>query len=143
MNALDQHDPQANPSASNLSTVKIGFIGAGRLGCALAWALARCGEIDEAQRHMSLALAQGTQDARLYFHATVISTLAGKTNEAITWLKKTEPFTPLLLPSEASQLRATAALLAPEKISRGATAPSMAAPEHFPGVARKSTGTEN
>ena len=36
---------------------------------ALAWALAAAGKFDEAQSHLRLALAQGTQDARLAFHA--------------------------------------------------------------------------
>jgi tetratricopeptide (TPR) repeat protein len=43
----------------------------------LAWALFRAGELDEAQRLSSEAVAAGTRDARLWFHAAQIARAAG------------------------------------------------------------------
>jgi tetratricopeptide (TPR) repeat protein len=109
---------------------------------ALAWALAAAGRIDEAQAHMARALAHTTQDARLYFHATVIAAQAGRVDEASEWLSKASSLQPLLLPSEVKQLQAAGALIhnpAPSRIP-AASAPSS---QSFPAVARESTGTEN
>jgi len=78
---------------------------------ALAWALAAAGRFDEAQTNMSRALAHGTQDARLFFHATVIAAKTGKFDEASEWLAKARALTPLLLPSEVAQLESAASLI--------------------------------
>jgi len=72
---------------------------------ALAWSLAAAGKIPEAQRAMDHALAEGTEDARLFFHAAVIATRAGQTDAASQWLKKTAPLGHLLLPSERNYLQ--------------------------------------
>jgi tetratricopeptide (TPR) repeat protein len=79
---------------------------------ALAWALAAAGRLDEAQRHMSHALAEGTEDARLFFHAGVIAAKTGRFEDAREWITKAAALTPLLLPSELRHLEATAELIA-------------------------------
>jgi tetratricopeptide (TPR) repeat protein len=72
---------------------------------ALAWALAANGKTQEAYSRMQNALAEGTQDARLFFHATVIASKAGHTEEAAQWLGKTAGLMQMLLPSEQKQLQ--------------------------------------
>lgn len=71
---------------------------------ALAWALVVNGQIAEAQKHMALAVAEGTEDARLFFHAAVIAQKAGLNTEAETWFAKAANFMQALLPSEREQL---------------------------------------
>jgi tetratricopeptide (TPR) repeat protein len=71
---------------------------------ALAWALAANGEVEAASREMDLALAEGTRDARLYFHAAIIAGKAGRTEAAAVWFSKAAPLMPLLLPSERERL---------------------------------------
>jgi tetratricopeptide (TPR) repeat protein len=75
---------------------------------ALAWALAANGEVEAASREMDLALAEGTRDARLYFHAAIIAGKAGRTETAAAWFSKAAPLMPLLLPSERERLLASA-----------------------------------
>ena len=75
---------------------------------ALAWALAANGKPAEAYQEMQKALAEGTQDARLFFHATVIASKSGHAEEAAQWLGKTAGMLPLLLPSEQKQFQETA-----------------------------------
>jgi len=73
----------------------------------LSWVLAAAGKLDEAQVHMTLALSQGTQDARLFFHAAVITARGKKFGrEAEEALRKAVAFESQLLPSEIAQLRA-------------------------------------
>ena len=43
---------------------------------ALAWSLAAAGNLAEAHSEMQRALAEGTEDARLFFHAAVIASQA-------------------------------------------------------------------
>jgi tetratricopeptide (TPR) repeat protein len=69
-----------------------------------AWALAASGRTTEAYEGISRALAEGTQDARLFLHAGVISAAAGRDREARQWLARAEKLRPMLLPSEASEL---------------------------------------
>jgi len=71
---------------------------------ARAWALAASGRIVEAQASISRALAEGTQDARLFLHAGLISAAAGRDRDARQWLRRAERLRPMLLPSEASEL---------------------------------------
>jgi len=85
---------------------------------ALAWALAAAGRLDEARTHMSRALAEGTDDARLWFHATIIAARAGQHEEAAGWLEKAGVLAPLLLHSEREQLEAAAELLANPELAR-------------------------
>jgi tetratricopeptide (TPR) repeat protein len=51
---------------------------------ALAWALYRAGDYDGAQREITAAMALGTQDALLYFHAGAIAQARGDTTAAQT-----------------------------------------------------------
>ena len=71
---------------------------------ALAWALTAAGRMDEAKAHLAIALAEGTTDARLFFHAAVIHFRAGSKGEAQTWFTRAAGVMNLLLPSEQTQL---------------------------------------
>lgn len=75
---------------------------------ALAWALAANGKPADAYQEIQLALAEGTLDGRLFFHATVIAAQAGHTAEALTSLSKTTGMIQLLLPSEKKQFQQAA-----------------------------------
>jgi len=76
---------------------------------ALAWSLAAAGNLAEAQKEMQRALAEGTEDARLFFHAGVIASQSGDTADAQRWLHKANELSRLLLPSERNQLQNVAA----------------------------------
>jgi tetratricopeptide (TPR) repeat protein len=102
---------------------------------ALAWALAAAGRLDEARTHMSRALAEGTDDARLWLHATVIAARAGQHEEAAQWLEKAGALAPLLLPSEVEQLETAAELIANPELAR--------LPESFPATDAESPAAEN
>ena len=102
---------------------------------ALAWALAAAGRLDEARAHMSRALAEGTDDARLWLHATVIAARAGQHEEAAQWLEKAAILAPLLLPAEVEQLEAAAELLANPEFAR--------LPESFPATDAESPAAGN
>jgi tetratricopeptide (TPR) repeat protein len=72
---------------------------------ALAWSLASAGKLTEAHSEMQRALAEGTQDARLFFHAGTIALQAGQSAEAERWLRKARELSDLLLPSERNELQ--------------------------------------
>jgi tetratricopeptide (TPR) repeat protein len=72
---------------------------------ALAWALASAGKIDEASALMARALAEGTQDARLFLHAAVIAAAAGRPADAARWQRMASKLRFMLLPSELGVLR--------------------------------------
>ena len=76
---------------------------------ALAWSLAAAGNLAEAQSEMQCALAEGTQDARLFFHAGIIASQAGQSADAERWLRKASQLSHLLLPSERNELQNAAA----------------------------------
>jgi tetratricopeptide (TPR) repeat protein len=84
---------------------------------ALAWSLAAVGKLTEAYSEMQCALAEGTQDARLLFHASVIASQAGESADAERWLRKASELSHLLLPSERNELQNVAARVAKEKAS--------------------------
>jgi tetratricopeptide (TPR) repeat protein len=84
---------------------------------ALAWSLAAAGNVAEALSEMQRALAEGTQDARLLFHAGVIASQAGHSADAERWLRKASELSHLLLPSERNQLQTAAACCAEKKAS--------------------------
>lgn len=69
-----------------------------------AWSLFAAGRIDEASAAMELALAEGTQDARLYLHAGIIRAAAGEVTQAKGWFKKARAIRQMLLPSERQLL---------------------------------------
>jgi tetratricopeptide (TPR) repeat protein len=71
---------------------------------ARAWALAASGRVAEADQMIARALAEGTNDARLFLHAGVIHAAAGRKSEARRWLKKADALRAMLLPSEAAEL---------------------------------------
>jgi len=75
---------------------------------ALAWSLAAAGKLQEAQCQMEKALAEGTQDGRLFFHAAVIAARAGQPENARHWFEKASDYIHLLLPCEQQELQAAA-----------------------------------
>ncbi|HTL55193.1 MAG TPA: tetratricopeptide repeat protein [Candidatus Limnocylindrales bacterium] len=76
---------------------------------ALAWALAAVGRIEDARNRMTKALREGTQDARLFFHAAVLADRATDPVESAKWAGKAAALKHLLLPSEREQLSRLAA----------------------------------
>ena len=72
---------------------------------ALAWSLAAAGKVTEAHSEMQRALVEGTQDARLFFHAGIIGLQAGHSADAERWLRKASELSHLLLPSERNELQ--------------------------------------
>jgi tetratricopeptide (TPR) repeat protein len=73
---------------------------------ALAWSLARAGKVSEASALMTRALAEGTEDGRLFLHAAVIAADDGRPADAARWARKARTFRFTLLPSELGVLRA-------------------------------------
>ena len=71
---------------------------------ALAWALAANGQTAEARKHMALAMAENTDDARLFFHAAVIAHQAEEDDEAQKWFARAVGSLQTLLPSERQRL---------------------------------------
>ena len=69
-----------------------------------AWALAASGRVGEARDVIGRAVAEGTEDARLFLHAGAIHAAAGERREAATWLKKADRLRAMLLPSESAEL---------------------------------------
>jgi tetratricopeptide (TPR) repeat protein len=72
---------------------------------AMAWALAAAGRFDEAHGMIERALAEGTKDARLFFHAAVIAAKSQRSDEARRRSRQAGALVHLLLPSEQEQLR--------------------------------------
>jgi len=72
---------------------------------ALAWALAAAGQLDDASALMDRALAEGTQDARLFLHAAVIAAATGRSADAARWHRAASKLRYMLLPSELGVLR--------------------------------------
>ena len=91
---------------------------------ALAWSLAAAGNVAEALSEMQRALAEGTQDARLLFHAGVIASQAGHSADAERWLRKASELSHLLLPSERNELQNVAARSAERKASAACLEPT-------------------
>ena len=84
---------------------------------AFAWSLAAAGNLAEAHAEMQRALAEGTEDARLFFHAAIIASQAGQPADAERWLRKASELSHLLLPSERNELQNAAAHGAEKKAS--------------------------
>jgi tetratricopeptide (TPR) repeat protein len=72
---------------------------------AFAWSLVAAGNVAEAHSEMQRALAEGTEDGRLFFHAAIIASRAGHAADAKRWLVKAIGLSHLLLPSERSELQ--------------------------------------
>jgi len=103
---------------------------------ALAWSLAATGRLTEAQNEMKRALAEGTEDARLFFHAAMIASQAGHSADAERWLRKASELSHLLLPSERNELQNAMASGAEKKASVAANPQNPFSPR--PNTARKS-----
>lgn len=71
---------------------------------ALAWALWAAGRNDEASVWSERALAHETIDARLLYHAGVIASSLGKTDDARRRLRRAQATSQTLLPSERTDL---------------------------------------
>lgn len=86
---------------------------------AVAWAQLATGRVGEAREHIRLALAEGTQDARLYLHAGAIAAAAGDNTEALDFFAKARALEQTLLPSERVALgeRNAALFEAPSQLS--------------------------
>ncbi len=76
---------------------------------ALAWALKANGRLSEARAEMTRALAEGTQDARLFFHAAAINDASGNKDEAARFSRLAWNSKQMLFPSEREQLARLAA----------------------------------
>jgi tetratricopeptide (TPR) repeat protein len=72
---------------------------------ALAWSLASAGRIGEARPLMAQALAEGTEDPRLFVHAAAIAGIDGRKAEAARWARRAHAVRFTLLPSELEWLR--------------------------------------
>jgi tetratricopeptide (TPR) repeat protein len=70
----------------------------------LAWALASTGNVEEASALMTEALAEGTEDGRLFVHAAVIADAHGRVADAARWARKARTLRFTLLPSELELL---------------------------------------
>jgi len=98
---------------------------------ALAWALAVSGKTNESQREMERALAEGTQDARLFFHAAMIAAKSGNQQNARHWLQKANEHLEALLPSEQQQLQAAALVAGLATGSEATQQPGVGEALHF------------
>ncbi len=67
---------------------------------ALAWSQFAAGQIAPARESMQRALAEGTQDGRLFLHAAVISAAAGDESGKLDFARKADALKQMLLPSE-------------------------------------------
>ena len=72
---------------------------------ALAWALYRAGELDEAAVHADAALALGTNDPRLAYHAGLIAAARGDTGRAAELLGRAVQGVAFLPPLQAAAAR--------------------------------------
>ncbi|MGI8435885.1 MAG: tetratricopeptide repeat protein [Chthoniobacterales bacterium] len=80
---------------------------------ALAWAELANGQVEQARENSQRALAEGTQDARLFYHAGVIAASVHDTAGALKFLNQARAIEQTLLPSERTALgQTTASLLA-------------------------------
>lgn len=78
---------------------------------ALAWAQLASGHLAEAQQNITRALAEGTKDARLFYHAGAIAAAAGENARALEFLNKAHANEKMLLPSERQALGERTAVL--------------------------------
>lgn len=71
---------------------------------ALAWALNANGRLAEAREYSKRALAEGTQDARLFYHAGSIALAVGDFVDAARLLALSDRIKQMLMPSERDDL---------------------------------------
>src|SRR5215469_7527378 len=67
---------------------------------AVAWALAANGRLAEARQYSTQSLSEGTQDARLFYHAGSIARTIGQESEARAFFLRANRFKQSLTPSE-------------------------------------------
>ncbi len=72
----------------------------------LAWTLFKAGRLDEAAQNAKRALAFGTRDASLFFHAGAIAAAQGQRARAQTLLKRALQINPFFHPTGPTQARA-------------------------------------
>lgn len=72
---------------------------------AVAWSLAAAGRWPAADTNMQRALAEGTQDARLFLHAGIIEAKTDRPALAEKHLRQAAAISQMLLPSEQARLR--------------------------------------
>lgn len=72
---------------------------------AMAWALVSTGNVKEASTLMTRALAEGTEDGRLFLHAAMIAAADGRAADAARYARKAHALRFTLLPSELGVLR--------------------------------------
>jgi tetratricopeptide (TPR) repeat protein len=71
---------------------------------AMAWALEANGRATEAHAEMLKALAEGTQDARLFFHSAIICDACGDKGESLRYARLAWTSRQMLFPSELAEL---------------------------------------
>lgn len=85
---------------------------------ALAWALNASGRIPDAREYAKKALSEGTQDARLFYHAGRIALAAGDSVEAEKAFARSDRIKQTLMPSERNDLEKEFAALSAREKSR-------------------------
>jgi tetratricopeptide (TPR) repeat protein len=80
----------------------------------LAWALNTAGRHQDARAFSQRAVAEGTQDARLFYHAGVIALAVGQHDEAAGWFAMAISLRQMLMPSERQHLADISAALPPQ-----------------------------
>ncbi len=78
---------------------------------ALAWAFNANGRFAEAREYSKKALSEGTQDARLFYHAGCIALAVGDSAEAGKWFALSNRIKQMLMPSERDDLEKEFAVL--------------------------------
>src|SRR4029077_14445079 len=84
----------------------------------LAWALNANGRLHEAREYSKKALSEGTQDARLFYHAGCIAIAAGQDAEAEAAFQRSKQMKQMLMPSERDDLEKEYNFLRQREISR-------------------------
>ena len=89
---------------------------------AVSWALFANGRFADASQHLTAALATGVEDARLFFHAAMISQKVGQTDLSQQWFSRATADIQALLPSEREQLLQLAEQFSTDKPASDLTA---------------------
>ena len=82
---------------------------------ALAWVQSSQGDHRRALLNARRALAEGTVDPWLFYHAGSIAMRAGEVNQAQRWLERAQESSQMLFPSQRSALEARLASLRPRR----------------------------
>ena len=93
---------------------------------AVAWSLAAAGRWHEADANVQRALAEGTQDARLFLHAGIIAAKTDQPTLAEKHLRAAAVLDQMLLPSEKARLHDCA-----DRLGLDLATPVVAAPKDF------------